>query len=103
MTDRPPSLYRPGDVFTHSWSMGKSRPWMILWVDDEEETCCVVAFSRQDFPSSIPVNERWAHAAPWVMVQPVGRIDPDKIVGYIEKPLRDKIAAQLHDSFGLAE
>lgn len=101
MPDRPATLYRPGDVFVHSWAVMKARPWVILWVDDDTETCCVVAFSRQNFPGSVEVGGVWGYAAPWVMVQPVARIDPDGVIGYIEKPLRDKIAAHLHDTLGL--
>ena len=82
----------------------KARPWMILWVDDAQQICCVVALTtKHDYVGSVRTgHQRYSTAGAWAMVQPLCMCETAKSTGVtLSRRVRRTVAAHLHATFDL--
>lgn len=102
-------LIGPGDIVVSNFcTCGKHRPWMVLWVDDAAQMCCVVAITRQSgYVGAVSTGHpQYKTAGAWVMIQPLGLFDSKAVkkTGVtFPRHTRDKIAKHLHGTLELVD
>lgn len=97
----------PGDVVISTFGMGgKSRPWMVLWIDDVLGMCCVVALtSKRDYVGAVRTGHHvYSTAAAWVSIQPLRMVDNAKRTGVtLPRKARRTISKHLHTMLDLRD
>ena len=89
---------QPGDVVIHRFNSQKHRPWLVLWVDDDEGMCLVAAITKTGISGmsivklGVPESFRYGTLGVWVMKWPVGAISPSYVTRYPE--ITPEIVAQ---------
>lgn len=94
---------RPGDVVINGWNCMKGRPWIVLWIDDDEDIACLVACTSQaGYVGAIQTGSReQPFAGAWVMLQPMSMVRKSRRVGNVNKAVRRRLARELHRNLDL--
>jgi len=94
-----------GDVIIATWGMTKGRPWLVLWVDDQEGQVCVAACTSQTgYTGAIPTGHKeFSYVGAWAMIQPLHIANRCNRVGYIAQAERAAISAALQRNLALVE
>jgi hypothetical protein len=94
---------KPGEVYMHNFYGPYRRPWLVLWVDDEEDSACAIALSTNGgFPGAVPIKHlTFKYAAAWAQLTKPWYFDPKYRKGYIDKAERERIAREVQKNLDL--